>query len=112
MIRAALVGILLASPCAAQQAHSWGQSFAHIKAVGEGAVLTLHNGDTVSPYSVILFGLEHEGMAVSIEVEQGPGAIPDTVTVHPPAGFVAVPPSVVMEEGTDAVIRIDPIPMG
>jgi hypothetical protein len=111
-MRAFLALILLASPCAAQQAYSWGQSFAHIKAVGEGAVVTIGNRLTVWPDRFVLFGLDHGGIAVTVEVDQGPGDVPDVVIVHPPAGFVAVPPRVVMDEGTDAVIRIDPIPMG
>jgi hypothetical protein len=35
-MRAALALILLASPAFAQQALSWGESYAHIKVAGEG----------------------------------------------------------------------------
>lgn len=36
------------------------------------------------------------------------GLRPDTVTVIPPAGFIAIPPEVVIEEGEAATIRIYP----
>jgi len=108
--------ILAASPAMAeQQAYSWGGSYAHIKAGDGGAVVTLHNGPTVWPTFWVLFGLGHDGIAVSIEVEQGPGDVPDRVSVIPPAGFVAIPHKVTMPEDTEAVIQIVPIdlvPMG
>lgn len=110
--------VLLALGCPAMadpQAYAWGGSYAHIKAADGGAVVTLHNGPTVWPTFWVLFGLEHGDIAVSVEVEQGSGDVPDTVSVIPPAGFVAMPPEVVMPEDTDALIRIvpvDAVPMG
>jgi hypothetical protein len=75
-------------------------------------VVTLHNGATVSAYPFILFDLDHDGLSVTVEVDQGPGDVPDTGTLTPPLGFMAASPSVVMDEDTGAVIRIEPIPMG
>jgi hypothetical protein len=113
MLRIIVFVLVFTSPAVAeQQAYSWGGSYAHIKADAGGAVVMLHNGQTVTPHRFILFGLEQGGIVVSVEVDQGNGDIPDTVTVRPPVGFMALPPTVVMDEGADAVIRIDPIPMG
>jgi hypothetical protein len=39
-------------------------------------------------------------------MDHGPGDKPDTMTVTPPEGYIAVPPSVTVPEGETRVITI------
>lgn len=59
--------------------------------------------------------LQAGALVVRVYVEQGPGRVPDVYTVTPPAGYVAVPSSVSVAEGDEAVIEIveaGSLPMG
>ncbi|MBP1805867.1 hypothetical protein [Rubellimicrobium aerolatum] len=54
------------------------------------------------------FVLEIDGMRVGVAVVNGVGEAPDVVTVRPPAGFVAEPATIEVDEGEVGRIRILP----
>ena len=54
----------------------------------------------------MFFVLSINGLRVDVEVSNGVGDAPDVITVHPPAGFVAVPESIEVDEGSTGRIAI------
>ena len=48
------------------------------------------------------------GITVHLSVLHGPDDVPDTFTLTPPEGFVAVPPVLVLDEDTRGVVRVMP----
>ena len=54
----------------------------------------------------MFFVLSVNGLRVAVEVDNGVGDRPDVITVHPPVGFVAVPQSIEVDEGTTGRIEI------
>ena len=54
----------------------------------------------------MFFVLSINGLRVDVEVSNGAGDEPDVITVYPPAGFVAVPESIEVDEGSTGQIAI------
>ena len=54
----------------------------------------------------MFFVLSINGLRVDVEVSNGAGDEPDVITVYPPAGFVAVPESIEVDEGSTGRIAI------
>jgi hypothetical protein len=63
---------------------------------------TVHSDEMVS------FVLDLDGLAVTVDALVGRGLTPDRMTVHPPDGFIAVPPELDVAEDQDGVILILP----
>lgn len=47
-------------------------------------------------------------MIVGLTISHGPGSVPDTFTITAPVGFVAIPPSLVLDEFTQGEVRVFP----
>lgn len=76
---------------------------------GVEAEILFRNAPThlLSNYS---FTLEIDGLAVDVRVEINASGADDLITVTPPAGFMAIPPSLLVPE--DGGGRIDIVAMG
>ena len=98
----------IAGAAFAEPSHDWGGSSATL-AHGEGdaiAQVECVNRLTKGRDTFLHFTLDLDGLSVAVTVEQGGGDIPDRYTVTPPAGYVAVPPSVTVAENDSATILI------
>ena len=63
----------------------------------------------------LAFTLDMDGLTVGVTVEQGLGNAPDVYAVTVPDGFVAIPPSLTLDEDSAGVILIyetGAIPLG
>lgn len=50
--------------------------------------------------------LDMGDMWVRVELAQQPERAPDTFEIQPPEGFIAIPPSIVVEDDASATVRI------
>jgi hypothetical protein len=104
MIRAAIL-IALASPAVADDVHQFGQASISFN----GREVVFHNSETrrsVSPQD--FYRDLTDGITVRVVIMQEPGDIPDTMTVIPPAGYIAIPESVTVHEEQSGVIIVTP----
>lgn len=62
--------------------------------------------ENIHPLDAEDFTLTLDGLTVSVRVDRGLGLLPDTMTVTPPAGFIAYPPEVTVPEGGAGIILI------
>jgi len=101
MIRA-LALALIATPAFAET-HTWGASAVEYS----GGVVTFRNELTTGQrdFNVLL---TDAGVTVLVLVLQESGDAPDRIVVQPPAGYIAVPSSIIVNEGDSGVIRITP----
>jgi len=53
-----------------------------------------------------VYTLETGGISVTVFIDHGPGAEPDTIAIEAAPGFVAVPREITLEEGETGVVRI------
>ena len=102
---------LSALPGAAETVHSWGvsPSSSATLAPGTGIVVAMVlcvNRLTNGHDSLLVFSLDLHGFTVEVTVDHGDHTYPDIFAVTPPEGYIAVPPSVSVEEGETAVILI------
>lgn len=69
------------------------------------ARVTVHNTLVLgfAPYDL---ALDLDGLRVGVDYDGQGGAIPDVVMVMPPPGYVAVPPSLSLQEGETGAILI------
>lgn len=47
-----------------------------------------------------------DGVKIDIRIRQGIGFLPDTMSVSPPPGFVAIPPVISVEEYEQGIVEI------
>lgn len=77
---------------------------------GEGnghiATIEFRNNLTFSADSDYRVQLSEAGQAFTVLIEQGEGKTPDRMTVIPPSGFVAIPPSILVDEYDAGSIEI------
>ena len=100
--------LFLAGAVQADPSHHWGGSSATLRA-GPGhpfAVVDCVNRLTGGHDSLLRFVLDLGGYPVAVTVWQGPGDQPDTYTVTPPPGFIAVPQVLTLDENTDGQVLI------
>jgi hypothetical protein len=57
------------------------------------------------------FHLDLDGLAVAVTVVDGEGTAPDILTIETPAGYLAQPASLAVEEGLSGTIMLIPVPM-
>lgn len=102
------LGSMTAGLARGETSRDWGGSSATLKH-GEGDAIALVecvSRLTARGASVLTFDLSLNGLIVTVMVDQGNGDVPDTYHVTPPSGYVAVPPSVSVEENDSATILI------
>lgn len=109
MTRLTVALILCAFPAMAQDTVHWGNS-SHIrlqptKAPGAVAEVEFQN-DPVHTDAQESHALSLGGFTVQADMILGRGQIPDRMTITPPEGYIAVPPSVDVPEGESRVITI------
>jgi hypothetical protein len=81
----------------------------------DGALAVVEFVNTIVPGFPTGFTLTAGELTVTVDIEHFSGSIPETMTVHPPEGVVAVPPVLVVEDGTTGTIRLfclDALPLG
>ena len=88
--------------------HTWGGSSATLS---PGPDIPLAYVDCVNRLTsdhdpVLRFTLDLGGFEVGVIVVHGSGNIPDTYTITPPEGFIAVPPVIEVQEGATGRIAI------
>ena len=113
-MRAILATLLLALPASAQDTHTWGSSFypSTIQlqpTTTPGAVAQVSfDNKTVHRDERVTFDLTMGDLTVTVEALVGRGLTPDTFTVTPPDGFIAVPESLDVAEDDVGVILVVP----
>jgi hypothetical protein len=104
MIRTAACLCLLASPLAAET-YRFGGSWLE----WDGERVTYHNGLTSSMHYPADFHRDlTNGFTVRAVIMQGGGLAPDTLVVIPPAGYIAVPESLTLEEHETGHVLVIP----
>jgi hypothetical protein len=102
---------LLASPAGAQDSAFWQTTGCLLVPVdGEAWVAELRCQKfltNMTPADVSA-ELQIDGLTVQLSVAQTFGRTPDSFTVTPPDGFVAMPPVLVLDEETHGVVQIIP----
>ena len=110
MTRLAIILALLASPAIAQDTVFWGGTSSHIRlqttdSPGAVAEVEFHNGEVHSD-SNEAHNRSLGGLTVQADMILGHGLLPDRMTITPPDGLIAVPPSVDVPEGETRVIYL------
>lgn len=118
MIRAAACAVLIvagvyAAPALSQDRAHWGPSYEHGTSVtldpARGpavATVTIRNRITGGHPNDTAASLSQGGLRVFVSVFHAPGDTPDTITVTPPDGYIAVPPVLDVPEGETGVVTI------
>ena len=101
MIRASAIACMLATPVAADT-YRFGASVLTF----DGSVVTFDNGPTGREHPADFHQDMTEGLTVRVVVMQGMNPAPDTMHVIPPAGYIAIPDTLTVEEGAQGVIVI------
>jgi hypothetical protein len=107
---AAILSIFAATAAHAEPAQCWGHGKSCVtlrpsEAPGAVAEVTFANAE-VFIANTERFDLSLGGFAVGVVINNLAGKQPDTMTVTPPEGYIAVPPSVTVAEGETRVITI------
>jgi hypothetical protein len=102
-------GCVLSGVALASDVHRWNaETYVQItasNAPGAVAEVTFHN-EIAQTMMLEFFDLTHDGITVAIRIDARQGDVPDTMTVTPPLGFIAVPESITVDEGGAGVIHI------
>lgn len=104
------------APSAGAESQGWGatssRATVRLERSGEHpATVVFENRLTVGNPDEMAFTLAIEGMSVLVAVSMGDGDDPDVMTVSPPPGFEASPPSVEVDEDSTGRIEIRYLPM-
>ena len=104
-----------ALPAHADNVHTWGYFPEYASTItlqptdAPGAVAeVVFVNKTVHSDEMVSFVLDLDGLAVTVDALVGRGLTPDRFTVHPPDGFIAVPPELDVAEDQDGVILVYP----
>jgi hypothetical protein len=103
--------IVLALPAAAQDSAFWQQTgctLVPVQGAAWVAELRCQNFLTDMTPPVVTADLHIDGLAVHLSLAQTFGREPDSFTVTPPDGFVAIPPVLVLDEEARGVVLIPP----
>jgi hypothetical protein len=102
-MRAAATALALIASSVAAERYQFGQAWVE----WDGQAVTFHNGLTSSMhYPADFYRDLTNGFTVRVVIMQGMGNAPDTMAVIPPAGYVAIPESVTVEEHEIGVIHV------
>lgn len=103
----------LATSAAAQQVASFNGSqvsIAPTNAPNAVAKVSFANDTNNTPYETgTEQSLSLDGMTVTLTFEHGPAMDPDTIYIEPPAGYIAVPPVLTVEENRTGTALIYPL---
>jgi len=110
MTRLAIIAILASTAAHAETTRLWPEGGASVtlrpsEAPGAIAEIAFAN-KLAAGFLKEAFDLSLGGFPVAVRMDHGPGDKPDTMTVTPPEGYIAVPPSVTVPEGETRVITI------
>ena len=98
----AAVALLLHATAAFSDTYRFGGSLLTF----DGTVVTFDNGPTGRDHPADFNVDMAEGLTVRVVVMQGMNPAPDTFHVIPPAGYIAIPDTLTVEEGAQGVIVI------
>jgi len=97
-------------PARAQDTAAWGRMPQFVVQLVPGrycdAEIHAQNRVTGGLMSPTFATLRLDNLAVLVRVDHADGDLPDTVTVTPPEGWIAVPPSIVLQEDQAGIIEI------
>ena len=98
----------LASPVHSAERYCWAgcESTVIIAPHPDAAAVVTFDNRMVHSTATAVFTLDLNGLSVSVEAHVGRGEEPDTIFVTPPAGYVAVPPMVTVQENDTGEILI------
>lgn len=74
----------------------------------DGTAVTFDNGDTGRAHPADFHVDMTNGLTVRVVIMQQANPAPDTIHVIPPAGYIAIPDMLTVEEGAQGVIVIYP----
>ena len=83
----------------------WGGASVDLRYSDAGAEVLFHN-EMAQSSTVIPMQLESDGLIVDVLIVNGMGEEPDTMVVTPPTGWIAVPPSIEVEEGQTGTVTL------
>jgi hypothetical protein len=100
----------VAAPCMAQDVHEWGEgtpSRVRLHTCAAAVACVTFDNQFNKPlrdpdWTPLMLG----GVHISVFIEFGKGMAPDTVTVYPPEGLIAIPPSVTVEENASGTVML------
>lgn len=104
------------TPSAGAESQVWGATASRAvvwleRSQDHPATVVFENRLTIGNPDEMAFTLAIEGMSVLVAVTMGDGENPDVMTVSPPPGFEAAPPSVEVDEDSTGRIEIRYLPM-
>ena len=104
-----VAAMLFASPLSAEVCQ-WNSMFVDISPSPDFAIVTFHN-ELTSTWGEVPFycPVTIDGVMVRAVINAGNGNIPDNILVEVPLGYEAIPQSIDVEEGEEAVIIVRPI---
>ena len=113
MIRA-LALCLIASPAIAADSATWcgGLGMASITEDGAGYLVTVVNAYCPAGAwadSLEVVQLSAPGIRITLQIWSEPGMVPDAFHALPPAGWLADPAELIVDEHQQGVIRISPV---
>lgn len=97
------------SAAVAEEIHRWtNDCYVAIQPTSRPGVVAevVFANENIHPLAAEDFDLTLDGLTVSVRVDRGLGLLPDTMTVTPPAGFIAYPPEVTVPEGGAGTVLI------
>ncbi len=102
-------------PAYARDYRSWGVAEASVVRLvpreAHPAEVVFFNRVTTGNPLALDFRLEIDGLSVDVSVMNGEGDLPDVITVRPPPGFLADPPTLSVHEDQTGRIAILYVPM-
>lgn len=99
-----LIPFLLYGSAVVAETYRWGAS----SVVYENGQVILSNELTTGGTLDFNVDMVDNGVEIRVVVMQGPGEIPDVLYVIPPSGYIAVPETISVEEGSQGIILIVP----
>jgi hypothetical protein len=108
MIRAAPLAFL-ALPAMAQESVTFdaaGESYVLIEAHPEAAAVVTYRNALIPGTGDATGTVWLGDLGVEFHIAVLPGALPETITIDPPEGFIAIPPVAVVEEDEEVHILI------
>lgn len=71
-----------------------------------------HNRLAYGPSTPNEYHFTFQGEVVYVYMNAGPGDDPDSITVIPPDGYIAIPQELTLEEGENGIVQIFPAQLG
>jgi hypothetical protein len=102
----------ITAPCMAQDVYEWGAGSppSQVRLYSNGcaafACVTFDNTFVGSAFNPERGTVSLGGVTVQVIIDQGLSGVPDTMTVIPPEGLIAIPPSVTVEENASGTVML------